>query len=193
MEHIWQLKWPRCWIWSHLPSCSHWAHIRPPQLLAVKLPSSCAKHTSQNFDQSGANALNLWGLLTARIIKTKGVKSRQWGKPHTLPSFLFYPSLFYTISFPQLIKIQGELKGESMSNVPHPSLRYWPAGDSPSSTPCAVGGGSCTSAPSHSHSKGREGGNRQFLYFITYSLSFLQTFIKAVEILPKFRSDYLIS
>lgn len=21
-EHVWQLKWPRCWIWSHLPSCS---------------------------------------------------------------------------------------------------------------------------------------------------------------------------
>lgn len=30
-----------------------------PQLLAVKLPLSCAKHTSQSFDQSGTHALNL--------------------------------------------------------------------------------------------------------------------------------------
>lgn len=127
-----------------------------PQLLAVKLPSSCAKRTSQSFDQSGANALSLWGLLTERITKTKGFKSRQQGKPNTLPSFLFYPSYFSTISFPLLIKIQGDLDGENRSNVPHPSLRYWPAGDSPSSTLCAAEGGSCTSASSHSHSQGWE-------------------------------------
>lgn len=39
MEHIWQLKWPRCWIWSHLPSCSSWAHVR---LLSCWL-SSCPR------------------------------------------------------------------------------------------------------------------------------------------------------
>lgn len=94
MEHIWQLKWPRCWIWSHLPSCSSWAHIRLLSCWLSSCPWAVPSVHPKALTKGGGNALNLWGLLAERIIKTKGFKSRQWSKPNTLPSFLFYPSFF---------------------------------------------------------------------------------------------------